>query len=50
MDNDVGDVEEGGEGEGAEQSQMPPSHCAQHDFIPSCLPAPVQDNLRKNHP
>lgn len=50
LTDNVDDVEEGGGGEGGEHDQVPPSHYAQHDFIPSCLPVPVQENLRRNHP
>ena len=50
LTDNIDDVEEGGGGEGGERSQASPSHYAQHDFIPSCLPVPVQENLRKIHP
>ena len=52
LTDDVSDVEGGVGGCGGEGeiNALPAAHFAQQDFIPFCLPAPVQENLRRNHP
>mmetsp|Transcript_28204 Transcript_28204/g.81579 ORF Transcript_28204/g.81579 Transcript_28204/m.81579 type:complete len:387 (+) Transcript_28204:209-1369(+) len=44
LTDDIDDVEGGDE----EHSQQPPMRYVQQDYIPSCLPAPLQEKLRRD--